>query len=563
MTGDGRGAPPAGQHTSPGAVPGADPSTHPAAGAHAVDGERPRRPGRRVERPVGRRRVWWSAFALLTALGTLWALADPLFSVPDEPAHVVYAAAAVRGELFADTVGIDTTVSVPATYAAANTTPECFRYDATVPAGCAPPFAAVEGSADVVTTAGRYPPAYYAVVGLATVVADGADAVYLMRVLTVLMCAALLASAVSSARDARSPWAVTGVLLACTPMVLFFSGAVNPQGPEIAAGIALWSSAMVLFAPRPPSGADADVVPGTRARDVRSWPPRTLARLLTASAVLAVIRPMSIVWLALVVGCVVLARASWPTVRELLRRPAAVGGVLGVGALVAFTGVWVLLRDSLAQWSRPSDAPFDAAALFSVSKLDGELHEMVGVFGWLDTWSPGIVYVIWFGAVGTLVVLALAVGTRRERWALAAVVLLSLVVPVASELSSYRESSFAWQGRYILAFSAGLVVVSGHVIAGRLPADLGSRVCRGLVWAIALAQVTAFVGNLNRYVHGVNGFWFIDPAQWRPPVPVAVLVGAHLLVVVVAALALRRLLGQPELPATPAAGPGLPARVDA
>jgi len=480
--------------------------------------------------PRRSRAPWWIAFVVLSTLGGLWAVSGPLFSVPDEPAHVVYSAAVARGQFFAPTEGIDTTVVVPRTYAAAFDTPACYRYDGSVPAGCAPPYVAQSGEAEVVTTAGRYPPVYYLSVGWVTLLTDGAPAVYLMRLLTVLMCAALLASAVVSARETRSRWPVAGILLATTPMVLFFSGAVNPQGPEIAAGIGLWAAGLALLSSRtalPGDPADA----GTG---------RLVARLVVAAAALAVIRPMSIVWLGLALGCILLARATSPALRQLLRHRGLLLGIAGVTALVLVTGVWVVARDALRQWSRPNDAPLERAAVFSVSKLDVEFHEMVGVFGWLDTWAPGLVYFIWFGAVGALLLMAWAVGDRRERLALAAIVVVSVVMPVASELGSYRESSFAWQGRYILAFTAGLAVLSGFVLAGRIPAGTTQRACRALVVAVGVAQVVAFVGNLNRYVHGVQGFWFIDEAAWQPPLPASVLVVAFTAAVAAAVVLLLR-----------------------
>ena len=46
------------------------------------------------------RRPFLLSWLFFTALGCLWALATPLMAVPDEPAHTVYAAAAVRGEVW-------------------------------------------------------------------------------------------------------------------------------------------------------------------------------------------------------------------------------------------------------------------------------------------------------------------------------------------------------------------------------------------------------------------------------------------------------------------------------
>src|SRR3954453_21881188 len=478
-------------------------------------GRRRRQDRRKVAGEGSERRSWWTAFAVLSLLGGLWSVADPVFSVPDEPAHAVYAVAAVRGQLSAPTKGVDTIVTVPATYANPNTAASCFIFAPTVPAGCAERLLARSGDAHVVTTAGRYPPAYYLYVGSATLLAGGTVAISLMRLLTVLAGAALLASAFSSARRSRSPWPVTALVLACTPMVLFFMGSVNPQGPELAAGLALWTSALALFSSVPVAGGESVAGPVGG---------RLLARCLIAMAVLAVVRPLSIAGLGLIVVLALVARSTASSLRALLRLRATILGGLVVGLLVAWSAAWILARDALRQWSRPVDMDAGRAARVSVSKLNREVYEMVGVFGWLDTPAPALVYLVWFGAVGLVVVLAAAVGNRRERLALIGVVAVSVMVPVASELSSYRQSGFAWQGRYILAFSAGIVLLSGYVLVGRVPPTLAVRVCRGLVVAAGVAQVVAFVGNLNRYVHGIDGFWWLDATGWRPPLPAAVLI---------------------------------------
>lgn len=450
------------------------------------------------------RRRWWLTFALLMSLGCLWAMAGPLFSVPDEPAHVVYAAAAIRGEVDGETEGIDTRVRVPTTYATADSSSSCFRYDGTVSASCAQPFAARAGTSEVITTAGRYPPAYYIAVGWATLVWDGAQAVFVMRFLTAGICAALIASAVVSAMSSRSRWPLVGVLTAVTPMAVFFFGAVNPQGPEIAAGVLLWSSGATWLLRR-------------RSNPTAAGGARLLVRVLLAASVLAVIRPLSIVWLAAAVVILLIGNSRMAQVRQLLSLRWFIAGSAVVALLLAFTAVWILARDALAQWVRPSDLDLTAAALFSTAKLDDEVREMVGVFGWLDTAAPGAVFFIWLAVVGLLVLPALATGSGRQVFALLAILLGSVVVPVVSELTSYRESSFAWQGRYQLAFTAGVVVLAGAYLGVSRRADMGERLFRTVVGALAAAQLLAFVGNLNRYVRGLDGFWFVTPAEWSPP----------------------------------------------
>ncbi|MGQ4819776.1 hypothetical protein ACQ1ZK_22285, partial [Enterococcus faecium] len=72
-------------------------------------------PARSPATPEFRR--WLVAWLFFTAVGSLWALATPVMGVPDEPAHTLYAAGAVRGEVWEETSGPQTQVTVPAGWA--------------------------------------------------------------------------------------------------------------------------------------------------------------------------------------------------------------------------------------------------------------------------------------------------------------------------------------------------------------------------------------------------------------------------------------------------------------
>ena len=118
----------------------------------------------------------------------LWALASPLFNVPDEPSHTLYAVAAVRGEIWAPADGLQTTVTVPAGYGNAHDVFNCYVFDVTIPAGCAEAFvASTAPPRSRRPRAGTRRPLH--VRGLGSLVADGAKAVYAMRLLTVVLSA--------------------------------------------------------------------------------------------------------------------------------------------------------------------------------------------------------------------------------------------------------------------------------------------------------------------------------------------------------------------------------------
>src|SRR2546430_1505376 len=127
----------------------------------------PRRFGGRLDLASwSRRRIWLTGFLAFFALSAAWALATPLSAVPDEPAHIVKAAATARLEFRGVTVTQSTVVDnvptdeqmagfkVPAGYRQLLDMHDCYHVDKHVPASCADPIGAEDGDAVVGTSAG-------------------------------------------------------------------------------------------------------------------------------------------------------------------------------------------------------------------------------------------------------------------------------------------------------------------------------------------------------------------------------------------------------------------------
>jgi hypothetical protein len=476
--------------------------------------------------------TWLVAWLVFSALGGLWAISSPLFNVPDEPSHTVYAAAAVRGEIWAPAEGLRTTVTVPATYRNAHDVFTCYVFDVTIPAGCAAAFVAVDGTAEVVTTAGRYPPAYYMYAGLGSLVTDGAKAVYAMRLLTAVAVGAFLASAFCSilARRGRA-FALVGLGLATTPMLFYFAGSINPQAPEIAASILLWTSGSALLLAMKRDGT----LPLTfRNPDLR--------RVLAAVVTLPLLRPMSLFWLALIVGALLLSFGSWVAMRRLLTARAVLITLPVFAAAVGLNFVWILFRDALLQQDVTAYAgsPRGEALLFSTAKLNEEYMHMIGYFGWLTTPAPGLVYVLYTALLGGL--LALRIAARgRQLVAVGLLTLAVLVLPVALEWSTYEVSAFAWQGRYTLPIAVGIPLLLGTDEDSSFRTSIAAK--RFLTVAAvgtAVIHFLSYAGTLNRNVFGINGFWGLTPQGWAPPLPAwSLMVGGAAAAVVVAVAMIR------------------------
>ena len=347
------------------------------------------------------RRVWWTTFVLVTVLSGLWAIANPPYAAPDEPAHVKRAVALDHGELTGKNpspqllrrLGNDNSslvVRVPEAYTIPE--PGCFAFYPDVSAACLHGGGSTR-DVETVTTAARHPPAYYAVVGLASLVhAPGSGAVYLMRLIGAVITGAFVATAITALQRTPAPRLVaTGLLVAITPMVLFVGGTVTPSVPEIAAALALWVCGLAL---------------------VSQTNERVDKRLVTAvgisASVLALSRQLSPLWLGLI-ALSMLVLASRDSLRNLARSSWARLWALVVAACTLAQIGWVVVvkpLDASLLGRKRIDVPNSEIVRTSLGATSSRYREMIGLFGWLDTPSPALTYLLWTVAIGFLFLLA-------------------------------------------------------------------------------------------------------------------------------------------------------------
>lgn len=462
----------------------------------------------------------WRFFALCLALTFVnfaaWSVATPLFASPDEPTQVARAAAVVRGQLVGRTVGSDrnavTGISIPRVFAAGGTLSGCYAFHDTVPASCSPALPSSTRTVRTTTYVGRYPPLYYLVVGLPSLAAVSKLGVYLMRLVAALLNAVLVSLALlCAARWSRRRLLLVGVLAATTPMVWFLGGMVNPSGLEICAGICAWTAATVLVFEH---AAD---------------PPPGLVAVAGASlCVLVLTRPLSPLWAAGIVTVVALA-GGWGAVRGVMRSAAVRAWIAPLVASGAFAMWWIFSQHSLdllpvgAPIPHPETTSHILAVIFGRTGL--WLHEMIGVFGWLDTNSPLLTYLVWFGALALVVALGLGVtvavrgaGTARRTLALALLVAAVVVIPVLIAYSQVHRLGIVWQGRDILPLAVGVPILAAAYLSradvaawGRVP--FAALVCG----ALAVADGAAFLEAMRRYAVGVAGTVDFFGGSWAPP----------------------------------------------
>jgi Predicted membrane protein (DUF2142) len=289
-------------------------------------------------------RSWWFAtFALVALIGSAWALASPPTAPPDEAAHAITAVAVAHGDLLGSPispaqrralelgrggqvvtgrVSAYRSVSAPKIYSEGTTA--CFAFRREVSAACLR-FDGSRANTAIVTPTMWYPPVFYAWVGLLSMpFAAGPAALYAMRLASVGLAAALIASSAASLRRTRFPQlALSGLLVALTPTCLFFAASVNPSGLEIVAGIAMWSSGTVLV------DEAATVVA-----------PRLVARFGVATALLILARHPGPLWAGLI-AIVLLARATPLARRKLLGARSFRWGASGLGVCFAAQLAWI------------------------------------------------------------------------------------------------------------------------------------------------------------------------------------------------------------------------------
>ena len=488
--------------------------------------------------------TWLASFGVLFVAVAAWSFASPLGSGPDEPAHLDRAASLVRGQLLGTPLShptnfekADVTVTLPEVFASLANDLGCFQFKSRVPAGCAKPLPASTKDVATQTYVGRYPPFYYALVGLPTLVLVSAKGIYAARLVSGALCAAMLALAVVSLRRARgAPLLAAGAALAVTPMVLYLGAVINPSGLEIAAATSAWTAAMAL-ASQPPGELGNSAI----------------GSLGFSAAVLILVRSLSPLWALAVLAALVLVglRSSW---RDLLRRR-AVQAWLGICLLSAVAaGVWDLYANPfLTEPGTPVAAHTSetGVVVLAIERLDLLVTSSVGFFGWLDAPSPEAVIVTWLAALGLLVLTAAALGRARAVTAMAMTLAAWVVTPVVIAVAQARSEGILGQGRDYLGLAVGIPIIAGAVARDRFGDRAKSlRLVSIVVVLLAASQLADFYAALRRYTVGTNGplSAFVHVAGgWAPPVPALLLLVMFAVAMGAFALLLRQAAGS-QLP---------------
>jgi hypothetical protein len=428
--------------------------------------------GRAAARPLRHGRAITLLMLGVLAVQVGWLLAVPAFHSIDEIDHVYRASSVARGHWQAGSVvpadGRGHLIPVPDDIVVA-ARGACATLDYVGPDNCSPTTEPDgDGQVLVASAAATYNPAWYFVAGTVARPFDGERADLAMRLCAMLLCDLAIGAALwLLAKRTASRWATMGIAVACTPVLLYSSVNASPNGLGYCAGLLLWASLLTL--PRAPN--ESLIGP--------------LAGVAVSAPAIMVTHSTGLMWVAMSFLCA--APLLVPRVRHLWigSKGVVIAVTLVLAGAAAVSAAWVLLAGT--NDPRAGDAadygPVPAEILFQGLIL-WPLQSIATLRLRADA-APIEVYAVGVALMSVFVVAALRASRRAERVSIALIALASLAIPLAATAVAYPRLAAAWQGRYGLALSFGIIVVATTALA-RTP---GPRVLTGWIAAVGLAIV--------------------------------------------------------------------------
>ncbi len=548
---------------------GMAPTSRAVAESTPVSGETPRRRGDKGSKyevitswhrahPLGP--VWAVSALIVFGLASVWSFVTPIGASADDKAQVLRAVSVVRGEILgtpltsstARTLSVQqlndftgclyathtstgagrstaeprcfapfTIVTVPESFARGSSHGYCNDL-AIIPDVCPNHLNGSDRPVKAITYVGRYPPLYYFVVGLPSLVSQSDVGLYSMRLVSGLLTAVMIGLALAIASTwSRRKFLVLGVAVAATPMLLVFGSTVNASGLEMSSALCAWTGALVLW-------LDHSVRP----------PPSLVAATTAASSVFVLSRALSPFWLLLIF---VFVMALDPTATRRLSHDRIVRMGAGITAVATVLALgYTAWADALSVAPGGTQVPVHAGLATVVESVMGQAQtwvlQLTGSFGWALTPPPLAGYAALLLAVSLLVALGLLSASRRHTVVLLLLMFTAVVLTIVIVASRATKDGIVWQARDGFPLYAGVILVGAAT--ARLPrwssggpdlmapARTRERVVLLVVACVALSQFADIVWALRRYTHGVfgpvNPFVHLAGA-FSPPLPVAVL----------------------------------------
>ena len=460
------------------------------------------------------RRTFWLAFVAFFAVSGVWALSNPLMASVDEPAHVIKAAATVRGAQDLSDDGADTgigLVELPQLYLQLETYPNCFAFDPESSAACQQVLSGdVEATTLVKTSAINYNPLYYALVGWPSLLPGGEHTVYMMRLVNAVFVSGLLAFAVRLiAGLPKRRWIGLALLLPLTPTFVNLLGSVNPQSFEVAGAVLLWVSLLALL--RSPDHTQT----GLR-----------LLGVVIATIPLANARSLGPLMVVIILALCVLS-APWSRTLDVFkdRRSWPSAAICVLACVVSLA--WTMSQDALPEGAGDRGLLLRDMLLHTLGLTSAYVQQMFFALGWLDVPVPMWTVFMLISCMGLLAFAGWALGAFRDRLVLALSAGIVFALPIVSHVVQADKIGYFWQGRYAFPIAIGVSLLAGFAVSqreGLIPDWVSLNLVSTVGLTFAGLHGVAFWANLHRYAVGASGGWVLrQPLPWLP-VPAALLV---------------------------------------
>lgn len=469
------------------------------------------------------RRWWWLAFAAFFLIGSAWALALPANGTYDEKQHIVRAYGVATGHMLPQGHTTDAQgkpiegFEAPRSLVPVTSTVDCTWWHGRRTADCQR-WTSDRTRAILPSAAARYSPVYYLPVGIPLVFWPDFTGVVLARLVSVLLSALLLASAVTAAVRLGNRLVLAAIILVATPLTMDLAGAVNDNGMEITAGVFVFATLLALV--RAPSIAPGSGPGGLSDRAVR----RLLLLAGIGIALLLTIRHMGPLLLGLdVLACLLVAKRG--RIRELARRRDArwlLGGFAVLGFVFAVG--WLL-------YSRVADIPPDTqravhltlgseARYIVTRRIPFYIQQMVGQFSYGETTLRRSAIVAWYLLIAALVLPGLIMARARVRLVVAALVAISFAILVGLEIVFVPRVGWYSHGRYVMPTLVGVPLIAAAAsgyrrwLAGR---GWLRWFATGVAVLVIPLHLYALARVMTRFQWGLHAP--LDPfgGHWSPP----------------------------------------------
>jgi Predicted membrane protein (DUF2142) len=459
---------------------------------------------------LSQRRQWIVVFLGFFLVFGAWSFAAPYDGPADEVQHVIRAVGVVSGQLtpapavvrdFKGNPGMGAYQQVPKGLLQHAV---CWGFNPRQSAACGHQ---ISGGpiGNVPTTAGRYNPTYYALVGLPLKLSPSWGGLVAARLISGALSASLLAFAfVVLSRWSRYGLMLAGLIAAATPMLAHLAGAVNPNGLEIASGISLFSAAIPLLL-GPPRGRLGPLL----------WLAAVSAAVLTT---LRSLGPMWVFFAALALLLPVPRQAIGRLWR--LRLTRWLTGVVAAATVLSLLWIVVMKTGGIIKPAHPGNySVFQATLIYLDNWGNSYLDGMVGVAGWFDVFMPSPFYWLWIGLAGSLVVFAIVISGWADRWRFVAMFIGGVVMPGIMQVREANSVGFIIGGRYMLPLLVGMPLLAAFIVERSLITARHARSFIRLFCVILLPiHLVLLVYAMVRWQRGTSGR-SPNPLSgtWHPP----------------------------------------------